>query len=63
MMNHAHVDAGLFGTILTLLIYVVKWIAGLAFPATILHLPTFLVIWTGCYLVLYAVFLWLWSRS
>lgn len=63
MMNHAHVDAALFSTILTIIIYAAKWIFGLSFPATVFILPTFMAVWTGAYLVLYFVFLWLWRKS
>ncbi|HUN56321.1 MAG TPA: hypothetical protein VMU29_14305 [Smithella sp.] len=59
--THAHVDAAFLAVLLTFLTYGIKWIFGLNFPAFILQLPTFMVIFCGFYAVLYVVFLVLWS--
>ena len=61
--NHAHVDAGAFSILLTLLVYVVKWIAGLKFPVLIFYLPTFIAIFLGFYIILYIVFLIAWNKK
>jgi hypothetical protein len=61
--KHAHVDAGLFAILLTLLIYGIKWIFGLKFPYSIFVLPTFLAVFIGFYAILFIVFLVVWSKK
>lgn len=61
--THAHIDAGFFAIVLTLLTYGVKWLFGLKFPDTIFVLPTFLAVFIGLYIILYVVFLILWNRK
>jgi hypothetical protein len=60
--THAHMDAGFFAILLTLLTYGIKWLFGLTFPETIFVLPTFLAVFVGFYLILFVVFLILWNR-
>ena len=61
--KHAHIDAGFFAILLTLLTYGIKWAFGLKFPQFILVLPTFLAVFLGFYALLTIVFLILWSRK
>jgi hypothetical protein len=61
--KHAHVDAGLFAVLLTLLTYGIKGIFGLTFPDMIFVLPTFIAVFIGFYTILYVVFLIVWSRK
>ena len=61
--EHAHVDAALFSTLLTLLTYGVKWLFGLNFPEFVFLLPTFLAVFIVFYLMLYIVFLIAWCRK
>jgi hypothetical protein len=61
--NHVHIDAGAFSILLTLLVYMVKWIAGFKFPVLIFFLPTFVVIFFGLYIIFYIVFWIAWNRK
>jgi len=61
--SHAHIDAGAFSILLTLLVYIVKWIVGFKFPVLIFYLPPFIAIFLGFYIVLYVVFLIAWNRK
>jgi hypothetical protein len=61
--KHAHIDAGFFAILLTLLTYGVKWLFALKFPDSIFVLPTFLVVFIGFYAILYIVFLIVWSKK
>lgn len=61
--KHAHVDAAVAAGLLTLLTYGIKWAFGINFPDLILHLPSFLVIFFGIYIILFVVFLIAWSRK
>ncbi len=61
--KHAHVEAAFVSILLTLLVYVIKWLFRLKFPEFILVFPTFAGIFIGIYSVLYIVFLILWSRK
>lgn len=61
--KHAHTDAALFAFILTLVSYGIKWICGLEVPSLLFGLPTFIVIFTGIYSILFIVFLIIWSRK
>jgi hypothetical protein len=61
--GHVHTEAGVCSFLLTLLAYGIKWLFGLRFPESILALPTFMGVFIGFYLVLYVVFLILWSRK
>jgi hypothetical protein len=61
--KHAHVDAAFFAFLLTLVSYGIKWIFGLEVPSLLLGLPTFIVIFTGIYSILFIVFLIIWSRK
>ncbi len=61
--SHAHLDAGFFSILLTLLVYGIKWVFRLKFPEFILGLPTFMGVFIAFYLILYVVFLILWSRK
>jgi len=61
--GHAHIDAEVFAALLTLLTYSVKWIFGLAFSQFILLVPTFVAVFIGYYVILYAFFLIVWSRK
>lgn len=61
--KHAHVEAGFFAILLTLLTYGVKWLFGLKFPDSIFVLPTSLAIFIGIYAILYIAFLIVWSRK
>jgi hypothetical protein len=61
--KHAHADAAVFATLLTLLVYGVKWLFGWKFPDFILVLPTFVAVFVALYVILYGVFLLAWSRK
>jgi hypothetical protein len=61
--KHAHVDAGLFAVLLTLLSYGIKWTFGLNFPGVIFVVPTFIAVFIGFYAILFFVFLLVWSRK
>ncbi len=61
--GHAHTEAALSAILLTLLVYGAKWLLGLKFPALILGLPAFLALFAAFYLILFVVFLILWSRK
>jgi hypothetical protein len=61
--RHAHIDAGFLSILLTLLVYGIKWLFQLKFPASILVFPTFMGIFIGFYLILHVVFLILWTRK
>ena len=61
--KHAHIDAAVFAILLTLLTYGIKWLFGLKFPVVILVLPTFLAVFIGFYVILFVVFLILWSKK
>ena len=61
--SHAHLDAGSFSILLTLLVYGIKWLFGLKFPELILGLPTFMAVFIPLYLILYVIFLIAWSRK
>jgi len=61
--KHAHVEAGLLSILLTLLVYGIKWLFRLKFPELILVFPTFIGVFIGFYLILYVVFILLWSKK
>jgi hypothetical protein len=61
-MNHAHVEAGVFSILATLLAYGIAWLFNWNIPALIFNIPAFLVIFVGLYLILYVVFLIAWNR-
>lgn len=61
--KHAHIDAGFFAILLTLLTYGVKWVFGLKFPDSIFVLPTFLAFFIGFYAILYVAFLLMWNKK
>jgi len=61
--EHAHIDAGLFSILLTLLTYGIKWLLGLTFPSFIFVVPTFIAVFIAFYAILYIVFLILWSKK
>jgi hypothetical protein len=61
--KHAHIEAGFFAILLTLLTYGIKWLFGLTFPDIIFALPTFLTVFIGFYAVLFVIFLIVWSRK
>jgi len=60
--KHAHVEAGLFAVLLTLLTYGIKWICGMKFPHTILGLPAFIGIFLGFYVIFFIALLIAWNR-
>ncbi len=61
--KHAHIDAGVFAILLTLLTYGIKWLFGLKFPESIFVLPTFLAVFIGFYIILYVFFLIMWNKK
>jgi len=60
--QHAHVQAALLAMLLTAVTYGIKWLFGFTFPGVIFVLPTFMAIFIGFYLILFVLFLILWSR-
>lgn len=61
--RHAHIDAGFFSILLTLFVYGVKWLFRLNVPELVFIFPFFMAVFVGFYLILYVVFLKLWSRK
>jgi hypothetical protein len=61
--RHAHVDAGFFALLFTLLIYGIKWIFDLSLPASIFILPTFVAVFIGSYAIMFLVFLIAWNKK
>lgn len=61
--RHAHIDAAGLACFLTLLTYVIKWSVGLKFPDLIFYLPPFIAIFAVFYIILFVVFLILWSMK
>lgn len=60
--RHAHTDAAFLSILFTLMTYCVKWLVGFTFPEFIAVLPTFMLLFAGFYVILFAVFLIVWSR-
>ncbi|MRR15545.1 MAG: hypothetical protein EG826_03695 [Deltaproteobacteria bacterium] len=61
--KHAHIDAAVLAGLLTLVTYGIKWIFGFQFPDLIFYLPAFIAIFAGFYVILFVVFLIVWSRK
>lgn len=61
--KHAHIDAGFWAVLLTLVVYGIKWLFGLNFPEFIFSLPTFFTVFIGFYAFLFFVFLVVWSKK
>lgn len=59
--RHAHVEAAFSSILLTLSVYGIKWLVRLHVPDRILGLPFFMVVFGGFYVILYVIFLKLWS--
>jgi hypothetical protein len=60
--THVHTNAAFGAILLTLVTYAVKWVFGLALPALIFIVPTFIAFFLGYYLILWVVFLIVWSK-
>lgn len=61
--QHAHVEAALFATLLTIITYALIWLLNFSVPEVILLLPAPLAIWLGCYLVCYPIAYFLWHKN
>lgn len=61
--SHAHVEAAALSAVLTLLTYIAKWTLGWKFPDLVFAMPAFIAVFLGFYVVLFVVFLVVWSRK